>query len=158
MHSIINDEALLKKGFRISTDKSLLDFDVIYNYLDKESYWAQCIPAETLKKAIEGSICFGVYLQNKQVGFARVVSDKATFAYICDVFILADFRRIGLSKWLIQTIVEHPDLQGLRRWSLATVDAQGLYSQFGFNQISKPERWMEIFNPYLSLKKEKEEQ
>jgi GNAT superfamily N-acetyltransferase len=148
MHIIINDEAFLKKGFQISTDKSLLDFNVIFNYLDKESYWSQGIPVETLKKAIEGALCFGVYQQNKQVGFARVVSDKATFAYICDVFILADHRRIGLSKWLIQTIIKHPELQGLRRWSLATVDAQGLYSQFGFIQISKPERWMEIFTPY----------
>jgi GNAT superfamily N-acetyltransferase len=148
MHVIINDEVFLKKGFQISTDKSLLDFDVIFNYLDKESYWSQGIPVETLKKAIESALCFGVYQQNKQIGFARVVSDKATFAYICDVFILADHRRIGLSKWMIQTIIKHPELQGLRRWSLATADAQGLYSQFGFTQISKPERWMEIFTPY----------
>jgi len=157
MHVIINDAAFFKKGFQISTDKSLLDFDLIYNYLDKESYWAQGIPVETLKKAIEGSICFGVYSQNKQVGFARAISDNATFAYICDVFILADHRRIGLSKWLIQTIVKHPELQGLRRWSLATADAHGLYSQFGFIQISKPENWMEIYTPYQPLEKEKKE-
>jgi N-acetylglutamate synthase-like GNAT family acetyltransferase len=154
----MNDGAFLKKGFHISTDQNLLDFGIIYNYLDNDSYWAQGIPVETLRKAISGSLCFGVYYQNKQAGFARVVTDKATFAYICDVFILAKYRKLGLSKWLMQTIVKHPELQGLRRWSLATADAQGLYSQFGFQQISKPERWMEIFTPYQSQKKEKEEQ
>jgi GNAT superfamily N-acetyltransferase len=153
----MNDDAFLKKGFHISTDQSLLDFGIIYNYLDKDSYWALGIPVETLHKAIAGSLCFGVYYQNKQAGFARVVTDMATFAYICDVFILTEYRRSGLSKWLMQTIVNHPELQGLRRWSLATADAQGLYSQFGFQQISKPERWMEIFTPYQPLKKEKEE-
>lgn len=153
----MNDAVFQKKDFHISTDQSLLDFEVIYNYLDKESYWAQGIPAETVKKSISGSLCFGVYHQNKLAGFARVVTDKATFAYICDVFILMAYRRQGLSKWLMQTIVKHPDLQGLRRWSLATADAQGLYNQFGFTAISKPENWMEIFTPYQSLKKEKEE-
>jgi N-acetylglutamate synthase-like GNAT family acetyltransferase len=154
----MNDDVFLKKGFHISTDQDLLDFEVIYQYLDKESYWAQGIPIETLKKGISASLCFGVYYQNKLAGFARVVTDKATFAYLCDVFILAEYRRQGLSKWLMQTIIKHPELQGLRRWSLATADAQGLYSQFGFKQISKPERWMEIFTPYQPAKKEKEKQ
>ena len=153
----MNDDVFQKKDFHISTDPSLLDFEVIYNYLDRESYWAQGIPVKTQKKAIAGSLCFGVYYQNKLAGFARVVTDKATFAYICDVFILTAYRRQGLSKWLMQTIVKHPELQGLRRWSLATADAQGLYNQFGFTVISKPENWMEIFTPYQSLKKEKEE-
>jgi GNAT superfamily N-acetyltransferase len=153
----MNDSAFHKKGFQISTDQGLLDFKMIYKFLSKDSYWAQGIPAETLKKAIANSLCFGVYKQNTQVGLARVVTDKATFAYICDVFILSDFRGIGLSKWLIQTIVEHPELQGLRRWSLATADAQGLYSLFGFTQISRPERWMEKFKPYQALKKEEEQ-
>ena len=156
MKAFMNDDAFLKKGFQISTDRSLLDFEMIYKYLSGDSYWAKGIPAERLKKAIENSICFGVYKQNIQVGLARVVTDKATFAYICDVFILPDYRGFGLSKWLIQTIVEHPELQGLRRWSLATADAQGLYSQFGFTQISRPETWMEKFKPYQSLKKEEE--
>ena len=93
-------------------------------------------------------MCFGVYKDAAQAGFTRVVTDKATFAYICDVFILPDYRGIGLSKWLIQAIVEHPELQGLRRWSLATADAHGLYRQFGFNPLSKPENWMEKFKPY----------
>ena len=157
MHTIINDEAFLKNNYKISTDKSLLDFELIYNYLDKESYWAQGIPAQILKTAIEGSLCFGVYHEDKQAGFARVVTDNATFAYICDVFILSEYRRIGLSKWLIQTIIEYPGLQGLRRWSLATADAHGLYKQFGFSELSKPQNWMEIHRPYQALKKEKEE-
>jgi len=152
----MNDDAFLKKGFQISTDQSLLDFEMIYKYLSEDSYWAKAVPAETLKKAIENSFCFGVYKQNTQVGLARVVTDKATFAYICDVFVLPDYRGLGLSKWLIQTIMEHPELQGLRRWSLATADAHSLYSQFGFTQISRPERWMEKFKPYKPLKKEEE--
>jgi GNAT superfamily N-acetyltransferase len=147
----MNDDIFLKKGFRISTDKNLLDIKAIHKYLDKDSYWAQGIPFEKLEKAIGGSFCFGVYRHQEFTGFARVITDKATFAYICDVFILPEFRGIGLSKWLIQTIVEHSELQGLRRWSLATADAHGLYSQFGFSQITKPERWMEIFKPYQSI-------
>lgn len=145
----MNDDAFLKRGFIISTDKNLLDFEAIYTYLDRDSYWAKGIPVETLKKAIENSICFGVYQQNKQAAFARVVTDKATFAYICDVFVLPDFRGDGLSKWLIQTIIAYPELRGLRRWSLATADAHGLYSQFGFTQISRPDRWMEIYQPEI---------
>ena len=149
MKTIMNDNAFaLQKGFIISTDKSLIDFEVVHNYLDKESYWAKGIPAERLRNGIENSICFGIYKQNKQAGFARVVTDKATFAYICDVFVLPEHRRLGLSKWLIQTIKQHPELQGLRRWTLATADANGLYQQFGFKAINRPERWMEIFTPY----------
>ncbi|MDB5135180.1 MAG: family N-acetyltransferase [Mucilaginibacter sp.] len=149
MKTMMNDNAFLEKGFIISTDKNLVDFDVVYNYLNNESYWAKGIPAENVKKAIENSICFGIYKQGKQAGFARVVTDKATFAYICDVFIVTDHRRLGLSKWLMQTIKEHPELQGLRRWLLATADAHSLYAQFGFTTISRPESWMEIFTPYI---------
>jgi len=148
MHVIMNADFFLKKGFTISTDKSLLDFDAIYNYLNEESYWARGIPAEKVKKAIENSMCFGIYKDNKQAGFTRVVTDKATFAYLCDVFVLPGYRGVGLSKWLMQTITEHPDLQGLRRWSLATSDAHGLYKQFGFVPLSRPETWMEKFKPY----------
>jgi GNAT superfamily N-acetyltransferase len=154
MHTIMNDDAFVKKGFLISTDQSLLNFDVIFNYLDSHSYWANGIPPETLRRAINNSLCFGIYFENSQVGFARVVTDKATFAYIADVFVLPAYRGVGLSKWLVQTIIQHPALQGLRRWSLATADAQGLYGQFGFSPITKPERWMEIFTPYQPLKKE----
>lgn len=150
----MNDEAFLKKGFFISTDQSLLDFEVVYNFLDKDSYWSKGVPVDTLKKAIENSFCFGVYKEGKQIGLARIITDKAVFAYICDLFILPDYRGTGLSKWLLQTIVNHPELQGLRRWSLGTADAHGLYSQFGFTPISKPEIWMEIVTPYQTLKEE----
>ena len=149
MHVIINDNAFLKKGYKISTDKSLIDFEVVYKYLNGDSYWAKGIQAEKLRKAVENSMCFGVYdRENNQVGFARVITDQATFAYICDLFILPGFRGLGLSKWLVQSILGHPELQGLRRWSLATADAHGLYNQFGFTQITRPEVWMEIFSPY----------
>jgi len=148
MKTIINENALLEKGFIISTDKSLIDFDIVYHYLDKESYWAKGIPAERLQKAIDNSMCFGIYKENKQAAFARVVTDMASFAYICDVFVLPAYRRLGLSKWLIQSIKQHPELQGLRRWSLATLDAHELYTQYGFTPLSKPANWMEIFTPY----------
>src|ERR1700760_4452028 len=111
MKAIMNDDVFIKKGFEVSTDKNRLDFATVYHYLENESYWSKGIPAHTLKKAIENSMCFGVYHQNKQAGFARVVTDNATFAYICDVFILSEFRKLGLSKWLIQTIKRHPELQ-----------------------------------------------
>ena len=148
MHVFINAESFLKKGYNISTDKELIDFAAIYVYLSEQSYWAAGIPADRLKNAITNSMCFGVYKGTAQAGFARVVTDKATFAYICDVLILPEYRGLGLSKWLMQAIVEHPDLQGLRRWSLATADAHGLYSQFGFTPVGKPEVWMEKFKPY----------
>ena len=148
MKTIMNDDAFAQKGFILSTDKSLIDFEVVHHYLDKESYWAKGIPAERLKRAMENSMCFGIYQHNKLAAFARVVTDKATFAYICDVFILPGYRRLGLSKWLMQSIKEHPELQGLRRWSLATLDAHALYAQFGFTPLQRTENWMEIFTPY----------
>lgn len=148
MKIIMNDAAFEKKGFKISTDQDLLDFDMVYQFLDNDSYWAKGIPPQKLRKAISGSMCFGIYEHDKQVGFARIITDEATFAYLCDVFVLDSHRGLGLSKWLLQTICEHPNLQGLRRWSLATADAHGLYQQFGFTTITKPERWMEVFSPY----------
>jgi len=149
MTTFTDDTPFIEKGFIISTDKKLLDIELIYNYLNNDSYWAKGIQRERLEKAIQNSMCFGVYNHDLFAGFARVVTDNATFAYLCDVFILPEFRKKDLSKWLMQTIVKHPDLQGLRRWSLATADAHGLYAQFGFSQISKPENWMEIFTPYI---------
>ena len=129
--------------FTISTDRSRLQLDVIQAFMSEESYWAKSRTLEQTRTAIENSICFGVYEGERQIGFARVVSDQATFAYHGDVFILNEFRGRGLSKWLMETIVSHPDLQGLRRWLLATRDAHGLYSQFGFGPLRFPERWME---------------
>lgn len=143
----MNDEYFHKNGYQISTDKNRIDFEAVHSYLSEDSYWCKQIPKETLQRAIENSMCFGIYYNDDQAGFARVISDNASFAYICDVFVLPEFRGIGLSKWLIQSIISHPDLQGLRRWSLATLDAHGLYKQMGFTALSKPDRWMEIYHP-----------
>ena len=140
-------ETIDRDEFSISTDRSLLDIDVIQDFLATESYWAQNRDIAKTLTAIENSICFGVYHQGRQVGFARVVSDLATFAYIGDVFVLSDYRGRGLSKWLMETIIAHPDLQGLRRWVLATRDAHGLYAQFEFAALRYPERWMEKTAP-----------
>ncbi|WP_448698849.1 GNAT family N-acetyltransferase [Mucilaginibacter sp. AW1-3] len=148
---IVNDSHFTAKGFLISTDKNLLDFNVIYHYLGQESYWAKGIPADRLKRAIEHSICFGVYHDKKQAGFARVITDQATFAYLADVFILPEYRKLGLSKWLVQTITQYPAFDGVRRWSLATRDAHELYAQFGFTPIDKPELWMQIYQPYQTI-------
>ena len=140
-----------QNGFCISTDKSKLDVSVIHDYLCNESYWAKNIPAEIVQRSIEGSCCFGLYAEEnsttKQIGFARVVTDYATFGYLADVFIVEQYRGSGLSKWLMKTIMNCPDLQGLRRWLLATKDAHGLYLQFGFSPLDKPERIMG-FKPF----------
>jgi GNAT superfamily N-acetyltransferase len=140
-----------QNGFCISTNKSKLDIGIIHDYLSKESYWAKNIPYEVVERSIEGSLCFGLYatenLVTKQIGFARVISDCATFGYLADVFILESYRGKGLSKWLMKTIMDCPDLQGLRRWLLATKDAHGLYVQFGFSALDKPERIMG-FKPF----------
>jgi GNAT superfamily N-acetyltransferase len=130
----------LKNEYQISTDKDLLDISIIHNYLSVESYWAKNVPKETVEKSIEHSICFGVYFNKEQIGFARLVTDKATFAYLADVFILEQHRGRGLSKWLIEVIQSHPELQGLRRWMLGTRDAHGLYEQFGWSVIPEEAR------------------
>ena len=129
--------------FTIDTEKSRLQVDVIQSFLADESYWAQTRTREQTETAIENSICFGLYHRDRQIGFARAISDQATFAYLGDVFVIDKFRGRGLSKWLMKTIIEHPDLQGLRRWTLATRDAHGLYEKFGFEPLKHPTRWME---------------
>lgn len=133
--------------YEIDTDKRRLDLPAIHKYLSTESYWAQNRTMEQTLAAIENSQCFGVYRGREQVGFGRVVTDRATFAYIGDIFILAEHRGKGLSKWLMKTIVEQPDMQGLRRWILATRDAHTLYEQYGFDSLKFPERWMEKTAP-----------
>lgn len=127
----------------ISTDKSLLDVVLIHQFLGQESYWAQNIPIETVQRSIDNSLCFGIYQGDQQVGFARIISDQATFAYLCDVFILPEHRGKGLSKWFIETISNWPSLQGLRRWVLVTRDAHTLYEQFGFTALDKPDFFMQ---------------
>ena len=129
--------------FTIDTVKSRLQVDAIQSFLTAESYWAQTRTREQTETAIENSICFGLFHGDRQIGFARVVSDQATFAYLGDVFVIDKFRGRGLSKWLMKTIIEHPDLQGLRRWVLATRDAHGVYEKFGFEPLKHPTRWME---------------
>lgn len=138
--------ALEAHKIEISTDKSRLQLDVIHNYLAKHSYWAKNISIERLQRAIDHSICFGVYDGDQQVGFARVVTDYAVIAYLGDVFIDEGYRGKGLSKQLMDYIVNVPELNGLRRFVLATKDAHGLYSQFGFTPMEFPERWMERVN------------
>jgi GNAT superfamily N-acetyltransferase len=132
--------------FEISTDPARLDLDAVHEFL-AGSYWAKGIPRDTLERSVQNSLCFGIYHGRRQVGFARVITDRATFAYLADVFVLPDYRGRGLSKWLMQCILGHPDLQGLRRWMLATQDAHGLYRQSGFTPLKSPERWMEVHHP-----------
>ena len=135
-----------KDDFLITTDINKIDVSYVHWFLT-QSYWAEGIPIETVERSIKGSICFSVIYLNHQVGFARVITDKATFAYLADVFIDESFRGKGLSKWLMDVILNHPDLQGFRRFMLATRDAHGLYSQFGFSPLTNTDRWMHIHQP-----------
>jgi GNAT superfamily N-acetyltransferase len=130
----------------ISTDRARLDLAVVHGFLTT-SYWAAGIPLDVVRRAVEGSLPFGVYRGERQVGFARVITDYATFAYVADVFILPEFRGQGLGHWLVRTMVAHPDLQGLRRWTLATRDAHALYRDVGFTPLVAVERWMERHDP-----------
>jgi GNAT superfamily N-acetyltransferase len=132
--------------YEISTDPAQIDAVMVHEFLTN-SYWAKGIPLETVRLSIENSIAFGVYHGRQLVGFARVISDLATFAYLADVFILPSHRGRGLSRWLMECIVRHPDLKGLRRWLLATQAAHGLYAKFGFTPLKSPELWMEIHCP-----------
>lgn len=128
--------------YLISTDKERLDIATIHGFLTT-SYWAAGVPIEIVKRSIEHSLNFGLFQNDQQIGFARVITDYTTFAYLADVFILEPFRGRGLSKWLMQVIIDHPDLQGLRRWLLFTRDAHGLYRQVGYTSLANPERVME---------------
>jgi GNAT superfamily N-acetyltransferase len=130
----------------IDTDKGRMDVPLIHGFLT-HSYWAKGIPIDVVRRSIEGSLCFGIYETGQQVGFARVVSDYATFAYLADVFVLESHRGRGLSKRLMAAVVAHPQLQHLRRWLLATSDAHGLYEQFGFRPLAIPARFMERHDP-----------
>ena len=130
-------------GFLFSTDKEKLQINYIHHYLSEESYWAKNIPIKIVEKAIEGSLCFGIYDNQQQIGFARVITDNATFGYLADVFIDSNYRGKGLSKQLMAFIVEYPLIKTLRRFMLATKDAHSLYTQFGFNPLKEPARFME---------------
>ncbi len=133
----------------ISTDRALLDLNVIHDYLSNQSYWATGRSLETIRRSIENSLSFGLYNDagGRHLGFARVITDYATFAWVADVFILDEARGQGLGKWLMEVILAHPELQGFRRWILATKDAHELYRRFGFEELKRPERWMERHDP-----------
>ena len=134
----------------ITTDTEKLDLNAIHAYLSR-SFWAEGIPKATMAKAIANSLCFGLFDGAAQIGLARVVTDRATYAYLCDVYVLERHRGRGLGKWLIETVMAHPDLQGLRRFQLVTRDAHGLYSRHGFGAPQHPERHMEIFKHGMYL-------
>jgi len=135
-----------RSPYAISTDPSRLQRETIHAFL-VNSYWAKGIPREVVDRAIANSLSFGVYEGGRQVGFARVVTDRATYAYLADVFVLESHRGKGLGKWLVEVILAHPDLSGLRRWGLVTRDAHGLYGRHGFTRLAHPERHMEIVDP-----------
>ncbi len=137
--------------YEISTDPARVDAGLVHEFLTN-SYWAKEIPLATVRRSIENSVPFGVYHGLQLVGFARIISDLATFAYLADVFILPSHRGRGLSRWLMECIVGHPDLQGLRRWMLGTQDAHGLYAKYGFTAVQSPEIWMEIHRPDVYAK------
>lgn len=146
--------AYYKNGFCISTEKDRLDLNAIHHFLSTQAYWSLNIPFRRVEEAAAHSLNFGVYLKEQQIGYARVISDLASIAYLGDVYILPDFRGQGLSKWLMKTIMEYPELQGLRRWILATADAHGLYKQFGWVPVAYPDRWMEVHNPEVYFSRE----
>lgn len=138
---------LRRNGYLVSTDRELLDLDAVHAYLSRRSYWAAGISREQLETAIEHSLPFGLYREGSQIGFTRVITDYATFAYVADVYVEEAQRGRGLSKLLLEAALAHPKLQRLRRWLLGTRDAHGLYSQFGFTPLEQPQRWMELPNP-----------
>jgi GNAT superfamily N-acetyltransferase len=143
MH-IINES---RGEFLISTDVSKLDKKAIHNYLSNESYWSKNIPYEKVEAAILNSLNFGVYAGERQIGYARIVTDYTIVAYLGDVFIIEEYRGKGLAKWLMEVIMNHKDLQGLRRWILLTRDAHELYKKYGWKEIASADRWMEIHKP-----------
>jgi N-acetylglutamate synthase-like GNAT family acetyltransferase len=140
-------------GFTITTDKSKMDVIAIHDFLSKYSSWSDNIPFDSVKTSIDNSLNFGLFHNGKQIGFARVISDFSTIAYLGDIYILDNYRGLGLSKKLMNAILEHPNLQGLRRWILLTSTADWLYEKFGFTKLSKPELYMELFNPNVYKKR-----
>ena len=135
--------------YQISTDRARLNIDLIHDFLSNSSYWATGRSLEVVERSIANSLCFGIYQGDDQVGFARVVTDYATFAWIADVFVLPEHRGRGLSKWLMKVMLAHPQLQGFRRWVLSTKDAHDVYERFGFIKLHRPERWMERRDPNM---------
>lgn len=139
--------------YEISTDPARVDLTTVHRFLSEEAYWSPGVPEEVVRRAIGGSMVFGVYKGTEQAGFTRVVTDRATFAWICDVFVLPEHRGHGLGKWLMDVIAAYPDVQGLRRWMLATRDAHGLYRQTGFTDLHDATRFMERWVPDIYLRR-----
>lgn len=137
------------ENIRITTNKKELDIDLIFNFLHIEARWSKGIPREVVEKSIENSLCFGAFIDSRQVGFARVVTDYATFGNLVDVFVVDKLRGKGISRVILNAIHEHSELQNLRRMTLATSDKQALYSKFGYKELSKPEMFMEKFDPHV---------
>lgn len=135
------------KEIEISTDQARLDLGLVHRFLTQESHWARGIDSATVERSVRNSLCFGAYSGGAQIGFARVVTDRATFAFVCDVFVLAEARGKGAARLLVEAITQHPDLQGLRRMALTSRDAKGLYERVGFATLANPERWMERHVP-----------
>ncbi|HEY4966650.1 MAG TPA: GNAT family N-acetyltransferase [Puia sp.] len=150
----VNYRAFYKDGFCISTERARLDLCAIHHFLSTQSYWSLNIPFSRVEAAVAHSLNFGLYQKDQQIGFARIVSDFSTVAYLADVYVLPEFRGRGLSKWMMQTIRDYPELQGLRRWILSTLDAHGLYKQSGWKPVAYPERWMEVHDRDVYSKKE----
>jgi GNAT superfamily N-acetyltransferase len=143
-------EVARRGDFLISTAPGLLDVPLIHDFLSNRSYWATGRPLEVVRRSLDNSLCFGLYERGRQVGFARIVTDRATFAWLCDVFVLEAYRGRGLSKWLMECVLGHPALQGLRRFLLGTRDAHGLYARYGFAPLADPSRFLEIFRSDVS--------
>jgi GNAT superfamily N-acetyltransferase len=148
----MKDISTIKGDYSITTDKHQLDLDAIHHFLSTQSHWSKNIPLEKVKTSVENSLNFGLFHLDKQIGYARVISDFATIAYLGDVYVLPEYRGRGLSKWLMEQVMAHPGLQGLRRWILLTSDAHGLYEKYGWKKVSKPELYMELYNPGVYTK------
>jgi GNAT superfamily N-acetyltransferase len=142
-------ESWERGDYLISTDRSRLNVALIHRFLSETSYWAQGRTRDVVQRSIDNSLPFGIYKENALVGFARIVTDYATFAWVADLFVLPEHRGLGLSKWLMEVILSHPELQGFRRWVLATKDAHSLYERFGFFALHRPERWLERPDPSM---------
>jgi GNAT superfamily N-acetyltransferase len=140
-------EIARKGDLLISTDPRRLDVSLIHDFLANRSYWAIGRPLDVVRRALDNSLCFGLYEREKQIGLVRVVTDRATFAWLCDVFVLETHRGRGLGKWLMECVMNYPALQGLRRVLLGTQDAHGLYAQYGFTPLANTDRFMEVFRP-----------